>query len=71
MEIIYLIIPLSVVLVFVIGAVFWWFLKSGQFEDLEGPAYRMVMDDDMPPDRPETQGVPGSKMPEIPHQTKV
>ncbi|MBI2312257.1 MAG: cbb3-type cytochrome oxidase assembly protein CcoS [Betaproteobacteria bacterium] len=48
MEILYLLIPLSVVLVFLIGAVFWWALKSGQFEDLEGPAHRILMDDDTP-----------------------
>ncbi|PKO84925.1 MAG: cbb3-type cytochrome oxidase assembly protein CcoS [Betaproteobacteria bacterium HGW-Betaproteobacteria-11] len=46
MEILYLLIPLSLVLVFVIGAIFWWSLKSGQFEDLEGPGYRLLMDDD-------------------------
>lgn len=48
MEILYLLIPLSVVLVFLIGAIFWWSLKNGQFEDLEGPAYRILMDDDTP-----------------------
>jgi len=48
MEILYLLIPLSVVLVFVIGVVFWYALKSGQFDDLEGPAYRILMDDDSP-----------------------
>lgn len=46
MDILYLLIPLSLVLVFVIAAVFWWSLKSGQFEDLEGPGYRLLMDDD-------------------------
>jgi len=45
-EILYLLIPLSVVLILVIGAVFWWALNSGQFEDLEGPAHRILMDDD-------------------------
>ena len=35
MEILYLLIPLSVVLILAIGAVFWWALDSGQFEDLE------------------------------------
>jgi cbb3-type cytochrome oxidase maturation protein len=49
MESLYLLIPVSVVLVFAIGAVFWWSLKSGQMEDLEGPAYRVLMDDDRPP----------------------
>lgn len=46
MESLYLLIPVSVLLVFVIGIVFWWSLKSGQMEDLEGPAYRILMDDD-------------------------
>ncbi|UCE33017.1 MAG: cbb3-type cytochrome oxidase assembly protein CcoS, partial [Burkholderiales bacterium] len=35
MEIVYLLIPLSVVLVFIIVGVFWWALSSGQFDDLE------------------------------------
>lgn len=46
MEILYLLIPLSVVLVFLIAVVFWWSLKSGQFDDLEGPGHRILMDDD-------------------------
>ncbi|MCB1896652.1 MAG: cbb3-type cytochrome oxidase assembly protein CcoS [Zoogloeaceae bacterium] len=49
MESLYLLIPLSVLLVFVIGIVFWWSVRSGQFDDLEGPAYRVLMDDDRPP----------------------
>ena len=48
MEILYLLIPMSVVLVFVIGFFFWRSVKSGQFEDLEGPGYRILMDDDSP-----------------------
>ena len=48
MEILYLLIPLSVLLVFAIGAVFWWAVGSGQFDDLEGPAHRILMDDDRP-----------------------
>jgi cbb3-type cytochrome oxidase maturation protein len=46
MDILYLLIPFSVVLVFAIGVLFWWSLRHGQFEDLEGPAYRILMDDD-------------------------
>jgi cbb3-type cytochrome oxidase maturation protein len=46
LEILYLLIPLSVALILAIGAVFWWALDSGQFEDLEGPAHRILMDDD-------------------------
>jgi nitrogen fixation-related uncharacterized protein len=33
-------------LVLAIGAGFWWSVKSGQFDDLEGPAYRILDDDD-------------------------
>jgi cbb3-type cytochrome oxidase maturation protein len=46
MDILFLMIPVSVVLVFLIGAVFWWSIRQGQFEDMEGPAYRILMDDD-------------------------
>jgi cbb3-type cytochrome oxidase maturation protein len=46
MDILYLLIPLSLVLVFVIAVLFWWSLKSGQYEDLEGPGHRILMDDD-------------------------
>lgn len=52
MESLYLLIPVSVLLVFVIGAIFWWSLRSGQMEDLEGPAYRILMDDDKSPSSP-------------------
>ncbi len=48
METLYILIPLSIVLVFLIGALFWWTVKSGQLDDLEGPAHRIIMDDDSP-----------------------
>ena len=46
MEILILLIPLSVALVLLIGAGFWWSVTSGQFDDLEGPAFRILDDDD-------------------------
>ncbi|HCZ13061.1 MAG TPA: cbb3-type cytochrome oxidase assembly protein CcoS [Accumulibacter sp.] len=52
METLYLLIPISVVLVFLIAIAFWWSLRNGQFDDLEGPAYRILMDDDSPPPQP-------------------
>ena len=27
-------------------AAFFWAMRSGQFDDLEGPGYRVLMDDD-------------------------
>ena len=49
MEILYLLVPLSVVLVFLIGIAFWWSVRSGQFDDLESPAHRILADDDSVP----------------------
>ena len=46
MDILYLLVPLSVVLVLVIGALFWWSLSNGQFDDLDSPAQRILEDDD-------------------------
>lgn len=48
MDILYLLIPLSLALVFLIGAVFWWAVDSGQFDDLDGPAHRILQDNDRP-----------------------
>jgi cbb3-type cytochrome oxidase maturation protein len=64
MEILYLLVPMSIVLVFVIGAIFWWSLKSGQFEDLEGPGYRILMDDDQADES--LQSPHGNEMPVTP-----
>lgn len=48
MKILYLLIPLGFL---VMGVALWaiiWAVKNGQFEDLEGPAHRILMDDDDP-----------------------
>lgn len=47
MDILYLLIPLSVLIVFAAGAMFWWAVEGGQFDDFEGPAHS-VIDDDAP-----------------------
>ena len=46
MDIIFLLIPLSLVLVAIIIAAILWAVRSRQFDDLEGPAHRILMDDD-------------------------
>ena len=48
MEILYLLVPLAMVLVALIVVIFFWAVRSGQFDDLEGPAHRIIMDDDSP-----------------------
>ncbi|MDM7323366.1 MAG: cbb3-type cytochrome oxidase assembly protein CcoS [Gammaproteobacteria bacterium] len=48
MDILYFLIPLSIV---VMGGLIWavlWTVRSGQYDDLEGPAHRILMDDDDP-----------------------
>jgi cbb3-type cytochrome oxidase maturation protein len=48
MEIIFLLIPLSLLLIALVIWAFLWSIRSGQFDDLEGPAHRILMDDDSP-----------------------
>jgi cbb3-type cytochrome oxidase maturation protein len=49
MEVLFLLIPMSLVLVALIGAAFTWSVRSGQYDDLEGPAHRILADDDGAP----------------------
>ncbi|MEY3219143.1 MAG: hypothetical protein RIT27_500 [Pseudomonadota bacterium] len=48
MDILYLLIAVSLILVIGIVSAFLWSIKSGQFEDLEGPSHHILMDDDLP-----------------------
>lgn len=48
MESLYLLIPMSLVVIGFIVAVLYWSVKNGQFEDLEGPGHEILMDDDTP-----------------------
>ena len=48
MSILFLLIPLGMIF---LGAAIWaflWAVRSGQFDDMEGPAHRILMDDDDP-----------------------
>ena len=57
MSILYLLIPLSLVLLGLATWAFFWAVKSGQFDDLEGPAYRILFDDDdLPPEQRQGKG---------------
>lgn len=50
MEALYILVPLSIVLVFVAIWVFFGASDSGQFDDLVGPGLRILQDDDRPHD---------------------
>ena len=46
MSILYVLIPLALLLLGLAVWAFFWAVGSGQFDDLEGPAHRILMDDD-------------------------
>lgn len=49
MDILYLLIPFSVVLVLLIVAVFGWAVNSGQLEDLAKEGERILLDENQGP----------------------
>lgn len=48
MEVIYGLIPAMIILGLIMVGVLVWAIKSGQYDDLEGDANRILMDDDDP-----------------------
>ncbi|GGY32872.1 hypothetical protein GCM10011297_02260 [Bacterioplanes sanyensis] len=46
MDIIYVLVPLSLVLLSGAIAIFFWAVRSGQFDDMDSPASRILFDDD-------------------------
>lgn len=46
MSVLYLILPLSLVMALVAVLAFRWATRRGQFDDLETPAWRAVLDDE-------------------------
>ncbi len=57
MIILYLLIPLSLVLVAFAVWAFFWAVRQGQFDDLNSPAASILLDDDRAP--PPDPGPPG------------
>ncbi len=48
MEILYFMLPIAVLVAIVLAVFFIWSVRSGQYDDLEGPAHRILMDEDDP-----------------------
>jgi cbb3-type cytochrome oxidase maturation protein len=46
MEAVFLLVPLAAVLALGTVAALFWAVRSGQFDDLEGPAHRILVDDE-------------------------
>jgi cbb3-type cytochrome oxidase maturation protein len=56
MDILLMLIPAALMISGVAIVVFYWSVKSGQFEDMDGEAHRILMDDDdelIPPSGPQ------------------
>ncbi len=56
MTILYLLIPLGLILLCLAVGAFFWATRSGQFDDLESPAWSVVLDDDRAPRRSGRRG---------------
>lgn len=55
MSILYILIPLALLLLGAAVWAFFWAVGSGQFDDLDTPAVRVIMDDDDKPREDEEQ----------------
>ncbi len=78
MQIVMFLVPLMLILVTVGIVLFSWAVKNGQYDDLEGPAHRILYDDDkdkIPPEartdakadngeEPGADGAPGQETPD-------
>lgn len=51
MSVLWIVLPIALLLAAAAVAAFLWVVRSGQFDDLDSPAWRAVLDDD---DRPTT-----------------
>ena len=51
MEIIFITVPVTLVFIGIGVAIFFWASKGGQFDDLDGPAHRILFDEDQGPEK--------------------
>ncbi len=49
MEVLFILVPLSIVFVALIGVMLVWAVKSGQYDDMERARYQILLDDDDAP----------------------
>ncbi len=73
MSILFLLIPLAVGIMIIAAAFFLWTVRTGQYDDLEGPAHRILMDDDdpmIPTYRPKSAKQPKQDAKEAPEEDK-
>ncbi|MFT5220585.1 MAG: cbb3-type cytochrome oxidase maturation protein [Planctomycetota bacterium] len=71
MEVLYLLIPLSILLLILIVWIFLWALRSGQFDDLDGPAQRILFDEDIPVSQSIIEPITGTVIEPVSGQKKA
>ena len=52
MDVIYGLIPSMIIIGIILVIILFWAIKSGQFDDFEGEAHRILMDEDLTPAKP-------------------
>lgn len=52
MDLLYAIVPFSMLLLTLAIVGFFWAIRSGQFDDMDSPAHRILFDDDDEPEKP-------------------
>lgn len=50
MNVLYILVPVAIVLAALGVTAFWWAVRNGQFDDVETPAIRVLLDDEPGPD---------------------
>ena len=58
MDVIFGLIPAMIIMGLVGVLIFFWAVKNGQYDDMEGPAHRILDDDDMPDKKNEADRLP-------------
>jgi cbb3-type cytochrome oxidase maturation protein len=58
MDVLIYLVPMALTLGLVGLGAFLWSMKTGQFDDLDGAAWRAIMDDDAPPAAPKAPAPP-------------
>ncbi|SEO46151.1 cbb3-type cytochrome oxidase assembly protein CcoS [Aquisalimonas asiatica] len=60
MNIIFVSIPISLILLGIGVAIFFWAVRNGQFDDLDTPAYSILMDEEEKPRQSRQRSTDGS-----------
>jgi cbb3-type cytochrome oxidase maturation protein len=58
MDVIYGLIPMMLIFGFLVVVVFIWMAKAGQFDDMDGAASRIFMEDEYPEQRAAKESAP-------------